>query len=252
MQCGGVNTATSTEASHLTRPTRFPTRLLTATLAVLLAGGPAAATPPADVPRTVDQPGLQRALDRLPDETATAASVRVHDVGARVTARAGVRDLVSGRPVPRDARFRIASATKMFTAVLVLQLAGERRLDLDAPVQRYLPELLPESYRPVPVRTLLDHTSGLPHSTEDADWESAADFVAHCFDFFTPEQVVATATAHPLVFEPGTRQEYNGVNYFVAGRLAERVTGTPYARLLQRRILRPLRLRDTSLPALDE
>jgi D-alanyl-D-alanine carboxypeptidase len=140
----------------------------------------------------------------------------------------------------------------MFTAALVLQLAHEGRLRLDASVQRYLPGLLPASYQPIRVRSLLDHTSGLPASTEDDGYEDPAYFVAHRFDHFTPRQVVRTATDRPLLFEPGSEQHYNGVNYFVAGLLIEAVTGESYAHELRTRILRPLGLTSTALPSRRE
>ncbi|MDF1603825.1 serine hydrolase domain-containing protein [Nocardioides sp. YIM 152315] len=208
--------------------------------------GPAGADPVQ--PGPVDEAGLRGAVVDLPTPAATAAFARVRDGARQVTVRGGARKLGSAHQGSPASRFRIASGTKMFTSVLVLQLARQGRLRLDAPVQRYLPGLLPSSYPHVPVRTLLDHTSGLPHSTEDAGWEDPATFVAHRFDRFTPEQVVATATSQPMAFEPGTRQEYNGVNHFIAGLLVERVTGASYGHVLQRRILRPLRLRATRLP----
>ena len=226
--------------------TKLVVRATVIACAAALAGVPAGAEPAQLGP--VDRPGLRSAVVGLPTPTATAAFARVRDGDRQVTVRGGVRKLGSAHQGSPDSRFRIASGTKMFTAVLVLQLVDRGRLRLSAPVQRYLPDLLPASYPPIPVRTLLNHTSGLPHSTEDAGWEDPATFVAHRFDRFTPEQVVATATGHSMAFEPGTRQEYNGVNHFVAGLLVEQVTERSYGELLQRRILRPLRLRSTSLP----
>jgi D-alanyl-D-alanine carboxypeptidase len=196
----------------------------------------------------LDRTALRAAIAGLPDQQMTAAQVRVAGPAGRFETTSGVRDLVTGSKAPDDGRFRIASATKMFTAVLALQLADEGRLDLAAPVQRYLPRLLPPSYPPIPVGTLLDHTSGLPASTEDAGQEDAAYYVAHRFDRFTPRQVVASATEQPMELEPGSAQHYNGVNYFVAGLLVERVTGRSYAEVLRHRILGPAHLEDTYLP----
>ena len=96
------------------------------------------------------------------------------------------------------------------------------------------------------MRQLLNHTSGLPEGTlgsGDPAW-----FVAHRFDSWTPRQIVDEATTRPMRFAPGTQQQYNGTNYYVAGLLIEKVTGDSYAREVQRRILRPLGLRDTSVP----
>ena len=231
------------------RPFRLPHALTAAVATAALIGTTTAPSTAADPePGPVDRAVLRDALRGLPDSDATAAQVRVTGSTGRFAGRGGVRELGVGDPVPRDARFRIASVTKMFTATVVLQLAGEGRVNLGAPVQRYLPRLLPSSYPSVPVRSLLDHTSGLPHSTEDAGYEDPAYFVAHRFDYFSPREVVATATAHAPAFEPGTRQEYNGVNYFVAGLLVEAVTGRSFAHELRHRVLGPLRLDDTRLP----
>lgn len=196
----------------------------------------------------LDRPALRESLAGLPDREVTAGQVRVSGAEGRWHGRAGVRDLASGAPVPGGARFRIASATKMFTAAVVLQLAGEGRLDLDAPVQRYLPRVLPRAYPSVPVGRLLDHTSGLPASTEDEGSADPAWVVAHRFDHHTPREIVDSATRRPMEFAPGTRQHYNGVNYFLAGMLVEKVTGHAFADELRQRILHPLGLRDTYLP----
>ena len=232
-------------SSHRPRPFRTAALIATATLGLVVAT-PSAAH--AKERPGIDRPALRAAIAGLPDPQMSAAQLRVSGPAGRFNAANGVRDLEIGRPAPANGRFRIASATKMFTAVLVLQLAAEDRLDLEAPVQRYLPRLLPASYPPIPVGSLLDHTSGLPTSMEDAGSQDAAYYVAHRFDHYTPRQVVATATDQPMEFEPGTAQHYNGVGYFIAGLVTERVTGRSYADQLQHRILRPLHLRDTSLP----
>ena len=238
---------------QLRRPARARSLVVTAAALITVAGaaGPASTASgasPGSVP-DLDRPALRAAVSGLPEASVTAAQVRVTGSSGHWLGRGGVRDLVTGRPVPHDGRFRIASATKMFTAAIVLQLVHERRLDLEAPVQGYLPGLLPPGYPPIPVRNLLDHTSGLPRSTEDQGNEDPAHFVAHRFDYFTPREVVATATDRPMVFEPGAAQQYNGVNYFIAGLLVERVTGRTFRHELGTRILRPLRLTATTLPA---
>jgi D-alanyl-D-alanine carboxypeptidase len=191
---------------------------------------------------------LRASIAGLPDAHVTGSQVDVGGTAGSWTGRSGVADLRYGRQIPPNARFRIASVTKAFTAVIVLQLAGEHRLRLDQPVQRYLPQLFPATYPTITVGQLLNHTSGLPESTEDAGADDPAWVVQHRFDRWTPQQIIGTAVSQPMAFPPGTQQRYNGVNYFVAGMLIEAVTGRSYAHELQQRILRPLRLRDTYLP----
>ncbi|GIF04280.1 serine hydrolase domain-containing protein [Actinoplanes siamensis] len=173
----------------------------------------------------------------------SGALVRVEGAAGRWRGRAGEAEIGTGRPVPWEARFRIGSMTKAFTATAVLQLAAAGLVELDAPLRRYLPDLLPEGYAGT-LRHALDHTHGLvaaeiPH--KDPAW-----FRVHRYDTFRPgSQVLWNET--PL-FEPGSRQQYGNIGYIVAGLVIERVTGRPYADAVRRGVIRPLGLRGTSLP----
>jgi D-alanyl-D-alanine carboxypeptidase len=193
---------------------------------------------------------LTEAIAGLPTAEATGALVRITGSAGEWHGRSGVYDIRKGGEVRPDGRFRIGSITKVFTAVLVLQLAQEHRIDLDQPVQRYLPGVIPGNFKPIPVRTLLDHTSGLPHvdipEAEDPQW-----VYDHRFDAWTPRQVLDTATRHEPIFDPGTKQMYSNTSYLVAGLLAEKVTGRSYADLVQDRIARPLHLCETYYPGND-
>ncbi|WP_067441684.1 serine hydrolase domain-containing protein [Nocardioides jensenii] len=199
-----------------------------------------------------DDSALSASITGLPDEAVTSAQLRVTGRDGRWSGRAGVRDVRTGRAVPPSAGFRIGSATKVFTAAIVVQLVAEGRLRLSDPVQRWLPGVLPASYPTVTVRQLLDHTSGLPMSSEDAGHEDPAWVVRHRFDWHTPRAVVRSATRHPMSSRPGTQQQYNGVNYFLAGMIIERVTGHAYAHELRARLLEPLHLKGSYLPERGE
>lgn len=198
---------------------------------------------------TLDGAGLRAAIADLPSDEATSAQVRATTPVGCWTGAAGVGNLRSGAPVPPDARFRIGSVTKVFTATVVLQLAAERRVDLDAPVRRYLPGLLTADYDRLTVRQLLNHTSGLPSPKLPDDIEWAVD---HRYDRWTQERIVREALLNTPVFTPpGSKQQYTNMGYIVAGMLIEKVTGHSYAREMQDRIFRPLGLRDTSVPGND-
>ncbi|MFE1381505.1 serine hydrolase domain-containing protein [Streptomyces sp. NPDC058740] len=184
-------------------------------------------------------PTVQDVLSRLPNGTVAGALVRRDGVGAAVG------------PVSADAYFRIGSATKVFTNTVVLQLVAEHRLDLDAPARRYVPDLLPAAYEGVTVRRLLDHTSGLPRP---AAAPGPADGPGWWLRSVTPREALRASfeQAAGTTPAPGSVQQYNGLNSLVLGLLVERVTGHSFGHELERRIIRPLQLRHTSLPAADD
>ncbi|MEV6306917.1 serine hydrolase domain-containing protein [Actinoplanes sp. NPDC051861] len=156
---------------------------------------------------------------------------------------AGVGELGTAKPVPADGQVRIGSNTKTFVAVVVLQLVGERRVRLDAPVERYLPGLLPD--KTITVRQLLQHTSGLPNYTEYLN----IDDLSLRYKHFEARELVDIALAHPATFPPGTGWAYSNTNYTVAGLLIEKVTGRSVASEIDKRVLRRIGLRHTYFPA---
>ncbi|MFE2069200.1 serine hydrolase domain-containing protein [Streptomyces sp. NPDC059467] len=232
---------------------------LAASLVLALAAGPlaapalaatAASAPAADRSTTgPDAEALRAAIAGLPDADATAALVRVGGTDGVWRGSAGVHDLASGRAADPDARFRAGSTTKVVTAAAVLRLAADGRIDLGAPVQRYLPGLFTPAFRPITVRQLLNHTSGI--QAGDGWGDSFEAQYAHRFDTLTPEQVVRSAVAKGPEFDPGTRQDYLNINYTVLGLLIEKVTGRSYADEATRLVLRPAGMRDTYFPGTD-
>lgn len=166
----------------------------------------------------------------------------------------GVADRATHRPpMPQD-RFRIGSLTKTFVATVLLQLEAEGTVDLDAPVEHWLPGTVRgggQDGRRITLRQLLGHTSGLSDFTADPGIRrdySARHFAAHRYDSHDAASLVRAAMAHPRSFEPGTDWGYSNTNYVLAGMVISRATGHSYAEEIERRIIRPLKLRDTSLP----
>jgi D-alanyl-D-alanine carboxypeptidase len=198
----------------------------------------------------LDPVKLHDAIDPLPAGKVTGALAQIRGSAGEWTGTSGVEDVRTGAPVQPGDRFRIGSMTKVFTATVVLQLAAEHRVDLDEDVQRYLPGVLPAHLPKVKVRQLLNHTSGLPNdlSPEFPPSPGPAWFVAHRFDVWTPQQIVQISTRHEQQFDPGSKQQYEGINYYLAGMLIERVTGHSYADEVRCRIIDRLRLRGTSVP----
>ncbi|MET9799366.1 serine hydrolase domain-containing protein [Streptomyces sp. NPDC006368] len=151
------------------------------------------------------------------------------------------RFLSTGPGIGRADHFRAGSITKTFIATVVLQLDAEGRLDLDDPVRRHLPGLLPgPSGHRITLRTLLTHTSGLP------DYTTAAHGIPAPRLPISPVAAVRSALAHPL--RPPGSYAYSNTNYAVLGLVVEQVTGHSYAAEVGHRIITPLRLTGTSFP----
>jgi D-alanyl-D-alanine carboxypeptidase len=175
-------------------------------------------------PRPVERrPDLQRALRNLTEEQHSGAVAFVQTKAVVWRGASGYAD-GSRRAEPED-RFGIASTTKPFIATVVLQLVGEGRLSLEDTVERHLPGRLREGRR-ITVRQLLNHTSGLPPDVS----------------FVLPPR----NAQQPLLYQPGTAHTYSNMNYVVLGLMVEKVTGHRLDQVVRDRILRPLRLEDTS------
>ncbi len=199
-----------------------------------------------------DDAALQAAISDLAHPPATSAQLRVDRQGDHWYGTAGAADIASGRAVCPDDRFRAGSVTKAFVATVVLQLWTERRVELDAPIGRYLPDLLPSAFaRRITVAQLLNHTSGLPDHRGIPDDSTPEAVLRHRWDRWTPREWVETVTHDPLKFAPGTKQEYRGINYVLLALLIEKLTARPYGQEIQTRVLHPLGLTRTLLPGQD-
>ncbi|MEU6987580.1 serine hydrolase domain-containing protein [Streptomyces sp. NPDC046324] len=221
--------------------------LLAATaVAALTAGALAAPAVAATAPKKPDHTATQRALDAAVEAGVPGAVAQARTGHAAWTGTAGER---GGKD-----RYRVGSITKTFVATVLLQLQAENRLDLDDPVEKWLPGVVSgngHDGRKITVRQLLNHTSGVYDVTSDAGFQQKVfgpDFLKHRYDTWTPEQLVAVAMTHEPDFAPGTSWSYSNTNYVLAGMVIEKATGRPYGKEVDRRILKPLRLRATSVP----
>ncbi|MGW0806680.1 serine hydrolase domain-containing protein [Nonomuraea sp. NPDC002799] len=202
-----------------------------------------------------DRPELQQVIEEIVGLGFVGVTLRVHDERGEWVGSAGVRKLGESAKPPIDGHVRIGSVTKTFTATLVLQLVAEGKVELDAPVDDYLPEFGLD--RRITVRMLLQHTSGVFNFTgefyEDGTvvpgitW-SGREWVEDRFKVYRPEELVRLALSKPARFEPGTDWSYANTNYVLARLLIEKVTGRSVAEEMQRRILGPLGLSGTMVP----
>ena len=147
-------------------------------------------------------------------------------------------DPASG-PVDLDTPWNVGSITKTFVATVVLQLADEGRIDLDAGIQSYFPDLK-DADRITP-RELLQHTSGL------GEYSYQPQVLNDAHRQWTPDEMIAVAEAAGRFGEPGAGFHYSNTNYIVLGELIEKVTGHPWNEEVRTRIVEPLGMTHTDL-----
>ncbi|HEX5090191.1 MAG TPA: serine hydrolase domain-containing protein [Nocardioides sp.] len=189
----------------------------------------------------------QHALDDITATAAVGALAEVHDGRHVWRGTSGVAELGRARPVPTRGLFRAGSITKTFVATVVLQLVDEGRLRLADPVERWLPGVVPDGGR-ITVRELLDQTSGLPDVVPTLPKPPDPAFYDNRWRTWTTEELAQRALAQPTTGDPGAAFHYSSTNYLLLAEVVEKVTGRSYAAEVERRIIRPLRLRHTSLP----
>ncbi|MET9882060.1 serine hydrolase domain-containing protein [Streptomyces sp. NPDC006430] len=204
---------------------------------------PAAQTT-AQAAATPDLDAVTQALKNTTAVGAPGAMVRITGSGAPLTSAVGVQDRTTGAPMNLQGRFRIGSVTKSFSSVVLLQLVDEGKLSLDAPVNEYLPGLLPDDR--ITVRHLLTHRSGLADYTNVMFEHTVPGFEAVRNKVFTYQELVALSLREPRTTEPGVAYKYSNTNFVVVGMLIEKATGNAVAKEYDRRIIKPLRLKNTS------
>lgn len=207
----------------------------------LLAPLSRAADPFAGVPKSV-QPFVDK--NEISGAVMMVATKdRIHHLSA-----VGVSDIATGRPMQTGDLFWIASMSKPITALGVALLVDAGKLSFDDPVQKYLPEfkgqwvaqertadrrVLVPAARPVLIRDLLTHTSGMgEYAVTDPHWTLA--------------EMSKVVAREPLRFQPGTRWSYSTAGLDVCGRVVEVVSGRPFAEFMQDRLFNPLGMTHTT------
>jgi CubicO group peptidase (beta-lactamase class C family) len=149
----------------------------------------------------------------------------------------GKANLELGVATPANAIYEIGSVTKQFTGAAIMQLVEQGRLSLDDDLGRWVPEFKANGRR-LPLRRLLDHTSGIRSYTEI---EAARAIIPLTLPRDTLLRLVEGAGYD---FEPGEEQIYNNSAFYLAGLVIEKVTGMPYAQYVEEKLLRPAGMRD--------
>ncbi|MEU8764309.1 serine hydrolase domain-containing protein [Streptomyces sp. NPDC048659] len=246
---------------RVTHPARTAAVAATALLTLSLGTLPAQATDtgaartPAAGRHTpaLDREALRASLDAFRDAGMYGAFTSVRAGHEKWRGATGVADTATGRPMGPGFEQRIGSISKTFTAVAVLQQVERGRIDLDAPVGRYLPGLVTgERGEKVTVRMLLNHTSGIadyilpafPGIVDDPGAALDRNRLRH----IEPEELARLGLAAAPVQERG-RFSYSNTNYILAGLVLEKATGQDAEAYITRHVIRPAGLRHTYYPS---
>ncbi|HEX8572465.1 MAG TPA: serine hydrolase domain-containing protein [Allosphingosinicella sp.] len=194
-------------------------------------------------------PPLESAIGALAREQDFSGTILVVDRGRDIYRQSfGLADRAFQVPHGHSTRYKVASITKLFTSALILRLRDEGKLDLAAPAQTYLPELKGRPAGAITVHQLLNHTSGLPQWDNVASYQEAFEKGVERYQRpLAPLDLEKLCCLGPLAAPPGTRFDYNNADYFLLGRIVERLTGRDFETALSERILRPLRLESTGM-----
>ena len=228
------------------------TTLTIAVLSVSPAYGQQAQAPQTpDLRKAIEQVDALSAGELATDNIGNITIGIVSDGKLVWTKSYGYADTEKKIPASKDTVYRIASITKQFTALMLLQLVEQGKVRLSDPVEKYLPEVnkLQKRFPNAPPITLIQlatHTSGLDREPDDdkllygtgpvSEWE---------------KKLVATIPLTSYLYEPGTRYSYSNVGYAILGLALSRAAGEPYVEYVQKRILKPLGMSQTAF-SLDE
>lgn len=154
----------------------------------------------------------------------------------------GIADLENAVPVSRDSEFAMASITKQLTAAGILHLAEKRMLDLDDGISRFVPDL-PDYYRGVTIRRLLNHTAGVRNLQDLGDryWGQSHGHIE-------PKRLIDLFRGEPLNFEPGTDYHYSNSGYVLLGAAIEKTGGEPYGDYVRHHLLDRLGIKHMIYP----
>ena len=198
---------------------------------------------------------LESAVDRVATETGFSGVVRV-DRGDQVELAKAYGSAHRGYGIPNavDTRFGLASGTKALTALSIVSLIEEGRLDLDTTARSVLGEDLPLIHDDVTVEHLLAHRSGIGDYFDEDVVESMTDYVmaVPVHRLATTSDYLAVLDGHDQRFAPGERFAYNNGGFVVLALIGERTAEMPFSELVRTRVCEPAGMRDTEFLRSDE
>jgi len=215
--------------------------------AATLCAGPPALAQPAPGALSAAQTAAIDAIGRASIDQGGAPSVSIAVLrgGTFVYRKQFGVSNVEDAVVPDDqTRYPIGSNTKQFTAVAILMLQDRGKLNVDAPLATYLPEI-PHA-KQVTLRNLLMHTGGYAEFTAREDFDEVGARPA------TPAQVVAASVKEPLAFKPGTKREYSNTGYMLLTMVIERLSHQSYGDFIRTHIFEPLGMTHSFVRTYDD
>lgn len=160
----------------------------------------------------------------------------------------GIADRRFNIPITRETIYNIASITKAFTAVLILQLVEEGKLELNKPFKTYLPEYPDQVSLKVTLHQLLNHNSGIVLIDTVSSVDNAMKYGLGIFQVpHTSDQILRSFWDKPLANEPGTKFNYNNADYIILGKIIEKIYHKTYEEVLYEKILRPLDMHNSGV-----
>jgi CubicO group peptidase (beta-lactamase class C family) len=145
----------------------------------------------------------------------------------------GMANLELNVPMKVDQVFRIGSITKQFTAVAILQLVEQGKLNLQDEITKFIPDYPTQGFT-ITIEHLLTHTSGIQ------DYSRMKDTANRIAGDVTPIEMIDYFKNEPMRFAPGTKWEYSNSGYFLLGYIIEKITGKTYAEYLEEKFFKPL------------
>lgn len=151
----------------------------------------------------------------------------------------GIADRVNDIRYSENTRFHIWSLTKTFTAVLIMQLYEQKRINLDSTISVYYPEYKGEAARKVTIRNLLTYSSGRFHRDI-----SSPEMIHEAYDktIWPLDTFINKFLSEKLIDTPGTKFNYNNGDFIILGKIIENIYGKSYQQVLKEKILLPLKM----------
>ena len=187
------------------------------------------------------QEEITKLIDTYTDYKTFNGSVLVAENGIVIYKKGfGFANMEWDIPNAPNTKHRLGSVTKQFTGMLILQLAEQGKIDLQAPITTYLPDYPKANGDIITTHHLLTHTSGIPNYTSFPGF-----FANDSRDPYTPTEFVKTFSEMDLDFPPGEKFSYSNSAYFLLGVLIEKISGKSYEQMLQDNIFTPLNMKDS-------